>query len=212
MGIGIGPRSYAWGFDRGTPVPRYFRERFMEQYRADVQGQCLEFQADDYTTCTGGSAMKRLDILHIDDANRAATIVADLSKSNSMPSNQFDCIICTYVLHIIVELDAVLAELHRILKPGGVLLVAVPLACMYDPSEAEQWRFTPHGLARLLKQAFGDGQVIVHAYGNSLTSGGELLGLVAEEFTESELAAHDERSAQIVCARAVKRRADGNAT
>jgi predicted SAM-dependent methyltransferase len=37
-------------------------------------------------------------------------------------------IICTHVLHIIADLDTAIWELYRILKPGGVLLVAVPQA------------------------------------------------------------------------------------
>src|SRR5262249_21619475 len=94
--------------------------------------------------------------------------------------------------------------MHRILKPGGVLLVAVPCVSMYEPREHELWRFTPEGLRVVLANAFGAGQVTVHAFGNSLTAAGEIRGLVVEEFTHEELEHQDERFPVEVCARAVK--------
>lgn len=38
----------------------------------------------------------------------------------------FDCVICAEVLEHIVPFEAVLAEIRRVLKPGGVLAVSVP--------------------------------------------------------------------------------------
>jgi hypothetical protein len=75
---------------------------------------------------------------------------------------------------------------------------------MCDPGFHEVWRFTPEGLAVVLAKAFGEHNVVVRAYGNSLTSAGELRGLVTSEFSKPTLDYHDPRFAVEVCARACK--------
>jgi SAM-dependent methyltransferase len=204
IAVGVKPLSYRWGEDRGQPIHRYYINRFMKKYAPDIHGHCLEFQDPAYAVWFGGAALTKLDILHIDDSNPRATLVADLTKPNEIPTGLFDCIVCTHVLHIVYELGRIVAEMHRILKPGGVLLVAVPCVSMWEPQEHELWRFTPDGLRKILASAFGAANVVVHAFGNSLTSAGELRGLVAEEFTHQELEYQDERFPVEVCARAVK--------
>jgi SAM-dependent methyltransferase len=202
--VGVQPLSYLWGFDRGVPIHRYYLEQFLQEFARDIRGHCLEFQNPGYTPRFGGSAVEKLDILHIDNTNPLATIVADLTQSNDVPSNEFDCIICTHVLHVIAELDKAVSELYRILKPGGVLLVSVPHVSMCDPGFHEIWRFTPEGLCLVLAKAFGTGNVSVRAYGNSLTAAGEIRGLVAQEFSKATLDYHDPRFAVEVCAKAYK--------
>lgn len=204
MAIGTRPLSVRWGMDRGLPIHRYYIAQFLAAHRADIRGVCLEFEDCLYVNWFGGSAVERVEILHGDNQNPKATIVADLTKPNNLPGAQFDCVICTHVLHIIPEPHRLVGELHRLLKPGGVLLVAVPQASMCDPRQGELWRFTREGLRLTLTTAFHDDQVSVEAFGNSLTAAGELRGLVAGEFSRAELNQHDERFAVEVCARAVK--------
>ena len=202
--IGVEPLSYVWGSDRGLSIYRYYLEQFLQQFSGDIRGHCLEFQNPGYAPRFGGAAVKKLDILHVDDSNPLATIVADLTKPNNIPSDRFDCIICTHVLHIIVELDKAVSELYRILRPGGALLVAVPHVSMCDPSFHEIWRFTPEGLGIVLAKAFGEQNILVRAYGNSLTAAAEIRGLVATEFSKPTLDYDDPRFAVEVCARACK--------
>ena len=205
LGFGVKPRSYLWGFDRGLPIHRYYVEQFLQEFSVDIRGRCLEFQEDSYTSRFGRGRFSRLDVLHKDSGNPRATIVADLTHSNNIPGDCFDCIICTHVLHVIYDVDKALLELFRILKPGGVLLVALPGLSMCDPQWHELWRFTPEGLRIKLAKIFGDESVTVRAYGNSLTAAGEVRGLVTHEFTRAELDDHDPRFAVEVCARAVRR-------
>ena len=130
--FGIKPLSYVWGFDRGLPVRRHYLDQFLQEFASDIRGHCLEFQNPGYIPRCGGAAVEKLDILHIDDTNHLATSVADLTRPNEIPSN-LECIVCTHVLHIIPEVDTAVSEMHRILKPGGVLLVGVPQVSMCDP-------------------------------------------------------------------------------
>ena len=205
MGRGTEPLSDLWGSDRGTPVHRLYLDRFLAANRSDMRGRCLEFQDPTYVPTYGGDAVTRLDILHVDDSNPVATLVADLTQPNDLPSDTFDCIVCTHVLHLIYDVGRAVAELHRILKPRGVLLVATPGISMADPELfTEYWRFTPTGLEELLGEAFGPSNVTVVPYGNSLTAAGDLRGRVVHEFDQRELDTTDPRFALEVCARAVK--------
>ena len=203
LSIGVQPLYEHWG-NRGRPIHRRYLEQFLQDFSSDIRGHCVEFQEDSYTSRFGGERVTKVDILHRDEGNPRATIVADLTKGNDIPSNSFDCIVCTQVLHIIPELEEMIAQLYRILKPHGVLLVSVPHIAPCYPQYQELWRFTSEGLHLLLAKRFGAANVTVRPYGNSLTAVGDLRGLVAKDFTATELNYHDPRFALVVCARAVK--------
>lgn len=201
------PLSVQWGFDRGYPVHRHYIDLFLQEHAADIHGACLEFQdllyVDRFGALAGG-AVTRKDVLHLDRSNPHATIVADITEPNCIPDNTYDCIVCTHVLHGIYDLDAAVACLWRILKPGGVLLVAVPQVSLAGAEYHELWRFTAMGVRVMLARAFGANHVQVRAYGNSIVSAGELRGMVLHEFTARELYTHDPATASEICARAVK--------
>jgi SAM-dependent methyltransferase len=205
LAMGIAPLSYVWGTDRGVPVHRYYVEKFLAEFAADIRGHCLEFAAATYVPRFGGPAVTALDILHIDGSNPRATLTGDLTRPNDLPGDRFDCIVCTHVLHLIFDVRRATSELHRILKPGGILLVAVPHVGMVASEYRELWGFTPEGLLRVLGEWFGDDTVTIRAYGNSLAAAAEIRGLVAGELTRAELNTHDRRFAVEVCGRAIKR-------
>jgi SAM-dependent methyltransferase len=209
IGFGLRPISYLWGLDRGVPIHRYYVEQFLQEFSADIRGHSLEFQDDSYTSRFGAARVTKRDILHKEygnpnTTNVNATIVADITRPNNIASAEFDCLICTYVLNFIDDVEAALRELCRILKPGGVLLAAVPQINMAAPYGPDLWRWTPEGFQLQLARSFGQANVTVRAYGNSLTAAGDIRGLVADEFTKSQLDYLDSRFGIVVCARAVK--------
>ncbi|HEY8966645.1 MAG TPA: methyltransferase domain-containing protein [Candidatus Methylacidiphilales bacterium] len=208
FGFGTSPLDGFWAWSRGTPVHRWYLDRYVEEHRDDIAGHVLEFSEDRYASLHGGARVAKLDILDLEATNKAATLVADLTKPNAIPSETFDCVICTHVLHVVGDYPAMLAEFHRILKPGGVLLIAVPLVSMVAPRSmgwSEFWRFTPAGLGLALAKSFGEANVSARGYGNSLSSAAEIRGLAAEDLTDRELSVDDPRFPVEVCARAIKR-------
>ena len=209
LGFGLLPMSYLWGLDRGVPIHRHYVEQFLREFSSDIRGHSLEFQDDSYTSRFGAGRITKSDILHKEygnpnATNPNATILADITQPNDIAAVQFDCIICTYVLNFISDVDAALSELCRILKPGGVLLAAVPQINMVAPYGPDLWRWTPEGFRLKLAKFFGAPNITVRAYGNSLTAAGDIRGLVADEFTRAQLDYHDPRFGIVVCARAVK--------
>lgn len=193
------PLSDVWGFDRGTPVDRHYVEGFLAEHRGDIRGRVLEVQDSLYTDLFG-SAVEARDVLDVDPANPRATIVADLADSTKLPAGAFDCFILTQTLHLVYDLPAAVRSCHRLLRPGGVLLVTGPAVSRVR--QGDFWRFTPASLGRLLEEAFG--QATVRGYGNVLAATAFLSGMAKEEVPRRLLDRHDEHFPVIVAARAVK--------
>ncbi|MDZ4874403.1 MAG: hypothetical protein CLLPBCKN_003799 [Chroococcidiopsis cubana SAG 39.79] len=199
--VGVQPLAENW-CERGDSAHRVYLDWYLQKFTADIKGHCLEFQDDTYTS-RFRDRITKLDVLNKDYIPNA-TIVADLTQPNDLPSNTYDCIICTYVLHIIAEPEKIVSEMHRILKPGGVLLIAVPNITINYPAYPEYWRFTARGLHYILAKSFLAEQIDIQTYGNSLVAAGELRGMVAYDFAKAKLEYNDPRFPLIVCARAVK--------
>ena len=53
--------------------------------------------------------------------------------------------------HVINPFDAI-DEIHRILKPGGILLLSSPLNFRIHGPLPDCWRFTEHGWKQLVKK------------------------------------------------------------
>ena len=210
----LDPVSREYGFDRGTPVDRYYIDRFLAKWGGtdgDIRGRVIEIGDDRYTRKFAGDdplRVQQVDILDVDAGNPRATVVADLASPLDMPDG-FDCVICTQTLLLIYDVRAAVESLHRLLVPGGVALVTVPGISRICRSEAErfgdQWRFTTQSLARLLGETFGSENVGVEAYGNVLSATAFLYGLAAEELRPEELDHRDPDYEVVVAARAIRR-------
>jgi SAM-dependent methyltransferase len=199
------PVSRHWGYERGTPVDRYYIESFLAHNRGSIAGRVLEVKNSAYTDRFGHGVV-RSDILDVDPGNPHATIVADLRDAAEVADDSFDCFVLTQTLQLIYEVQLAVAEAHRILAPGGVLLVSVPTMSriVREPGVADYWRFTEDSCARLLADAFGAEQVVVRAYGNVLACVAFIEGLAAEELKPAELDEHDPDYPLVILARAVK--------
>jgi SAM-dependent methyltransferase len=197
------PISAHWGFDRGMPIDRYYIEQFLEEHRGDIRGRVLEIMDTRYSE-RFGTAVECVDVLDIDPSNPKATIIADLTDALSVPSLRFDCFLLIQTLQYIYPVSAAIAHAHRILKPGGVLLITVPAVSKIYDRYPDYWRFTAASCSLLLKEQFGGDQVSVHSYGNVLAALAFLTGMATEDLCSQELQANDEVFPIIITARAVK--------
>lgn len=205
------PLSENWGLDRGTPVDRYYIERFLEQNRQDIRGRVLEIKDSGYTD-RFGAGVERRDVLDIDASNPQATIIADLATADRVPADHFDCFVFTQTLQLIYDLRAALTHVHRILCPGGVMLATMPAICRIEQAfyTTDYWRFSVASCSRLFGEIFGAEQTTVSGYGNVLSAMAFLTGMASEELSRRELDVVDARFPIVITVRAIKKRDNGN--
>jgi SAM-dependent methyltransferase len=203
------PVSRTFGFDRGTPVDRYYIERFLAENAGDIRGRVLEVGDNAYTLRFGGARVGQSDILHVDATNPRATFVGDLARRDVLPEGVFDCIILTQTLQFIFDMHGAVATLYRSLKPGGTLLLTAPGISPVDRGEwgaIWYWSITAVGARRLLEEQFPSDAITVGAYGNVFAATAFLYGLALEELELADLNVDDASFPVTVAARAVKAR------
>ena len=188
------PVSRDWGYDRGTPVDRHHIDQFLAIHSSDVRGTVLEVQENDLTLRFGGPRVERSDVVDLNEQNGAAALLADLRCAPHIPSDSYDCVILTQTVHVIDDMDAVLAEVHRVLKPGGIVLATLPAAsraCLEYGTGGDLWRVTADGAQTLFERSFDPAGVDVWRYGNVLTNVAFMYGLAAEELKPAEFRTKD---------------------
>jgi SAM-dependent methyltransferase len=71
-----------------------------------------------------------------------------------LESASVDAIVCTQVIEHVADLDHMLGEIRRILRPGGTLIASVPFAYNEHGAPHDYRRVSVHGMRRLLAQGF----------------------------------------------------------
>ena len=204
------PISPIFGIDRGFPIERYYIEKFLKENSECIRGRCLEMGDPFYINKFGGDSVTKIDVLHYVEGNPQATIVADLTCADNIPSDTFDCIICTQTIQMIYDMKAALRHLHRIIKPGGALLttshgISKIGRRLGRDDWGEYWHITTQSAEKLFEETFPGAQITVRSYGNVLAAMCELHGIVSEEIDKKGLDYHDPDFEVIVTVKAVKR-------
>ena len=186
------PVSRVFGFDRGLPIDRYYIEKFLANNSHLIKGRALEMGDAFYINKFGGGKVDQIDVMHVVEGNPDATIVADLCNADHVDSDQFDCIIFTQSLQMIYDLKTALRTLHRILKPGGSLLLTSAgiskIARRLGVDDwGEYWHLTTQSAEALARETFPNGSYQVGSLGNVLSATCFLHGLASEEIPTEKL-------------------------
>jgi len=201
------PFSADFGFDRGGAIDRFYIETFLQENQQHIRGKVLEIGDNEYTLKYGGQKVLQSDILHVDRSNSRATYIGDITNVPQIPSGEFDCIIFTQTLHLIYDFRSALKTCHRILKPGGCLLITVPGISHIDKGAWRDywlWSFTDTSIRKLMAECFHDARVDVRTYGNVYVAAAFLYGMGLPEFRKEFLFHHDNSYQVIISAAAVK--------
>jgi len=206
------PYRHAFGWFRGECVDRVYIERFLSQHAQDIRDRCLEIGESQYMDKFGADRITKRDVLDVIPRS-GVTIMADLIDAPAIPSNSYDCIICTQVLMCIYDVHSAVKTIFRILAPGGVALVTLAgISHIAPPSmmaeAGEFWRLTRSSAQRLFGDAFGAESVSVESFGNVLSATAFLHGLVSAELTPEELAYNDPDYPLTITVRAMKRQVE----
>ncbi|NQV01224.1 MAG: class I SAM-dependent methyltransferase [Bacteroidia bacterium] len=95
-------------------------------------------------------------------------IAADLNKVLPIDSEVADTVVSLSVLEHLNEPQMMLNEAHRILKPGGAIVLQVPFQWHIHESPYDYFRYTPYGLKYLFEKA-GFKHVIIEPTGGFFT-------------------------------------------
>ena len=187
----VEPFSAVFGFDRGTPVDRFYLHRFLTENRSIVTGRVLEVQVPSYTRTHG----QAVEVSHTVDINPEfrTTYTCDLADAPQIPSDSYDCFLAPNTLQHVTDLPAVLRTMLRVVKPGGYVLASAATLLPMIPDGDEFWRLTPAGWRHTLAREWAGAEVTVEGHGNCLAAIAAMHGLALEELTDEELSAHDPR-------------------
>ncbi len=205
------PLSSEHALDRGLPVDRHYIAEFLTDHAVDVRGDVMEMSRSTYTDAYGGARVTSVTIVDIDRSNEQATRYCDLCEPGSLPADAFDCIVFTQTLQYLADLDTAIENLWRALRPGAVLLLTVPAASRVAPVDGDYWRFTPAGLAVMLRDRLpAEALVTTSGRGNSFAVAAQVVAASVEDVGRPSLVANDPAYPVVAMARVVKPAARGS--
>ena len=176
------PISNVFGFDRGTPIDRYYIDEFLEENAILVKGNVLEIGDNTYTKKYGGNKVSNSQVLHFTAENSKADIIGDLETGKGIPENYFDCFIMTQTLPFIFDFNSACKNAVKALKKDGVLIITVPGITQISKYDYDRWghfwSFTDLSIKRIFTQFIPENQITIKTYGNVKSTAMFLYGLL----------------------------------
>jgi len=198
----VKPFSQNYGFDRGTPIDRYYLDAFLRANQSRITGRVLEVQLPSYTRRFG----RGVEESHSVDINPqfGATYTCDLAEASQIPSDFYDCFLLPNTLQHVEAIRPTLRTVLRVTKPGGTLLASAAGFLPLIPDGDDFWRLSAQGWRRLLADEWPDCDVAVESHGNCLAAIAAMHGLAQEELSADELDVHDPRYPVLITIRCRK--------
>lgn len=92
--------------------------------------------------------------LHTDiDPNARADMVADV-ETLPFPDNKFDTVVCPAVLSHVKHPQKAVDEMHRVLKPGGRIVLTTAFIFPLNSHPVDYWRITENGMSLLFSKGW----------------------------------------------------------
>lgn len=111
--------------------------------------------------------------------------VVGVAESLPFADASFDVVVSTQMLEHTTDPAAVVAEAHRVLRPGGVLLLSTHGTAAYHPCPTDLWRWTQEGFVVLLERAGSWSRIDVQAAGGTVACFGYLVGFYLDQVLRS---------------------------
>jgi hypothetical protein len=186
------PFSDRFGFDRGTPIDRYYLDAFFRAQRPRITGDVLEIQMPQYTERYGH------DVRHahsVDISPRfRPTFLCDLALADAVvPSDAYDCFLLPNSLCNLRDVEGCLRQALRVIKPGGVILATAAGFVPLTPDDPDYWHLSAAGWEEVAARVWPGCDIEVESHGNCLAGVAAMLGLAWEELSRAELDVTDAR-------------------
>ena len=137
--------------------------KLMQTKLSKFHGKILDVGGADFIDRLGFTPGDEYICLDIKKAKNTSL----LGDAHKIPfkTESFDCVICNAVLEHIEKPNKILAEINRILKPGGLLWVSVPFLQHIHADPYDFRRFTNYGLSYEIESAGFNIKEIHGSYG-----------------------------------------------
>ena len=127
---------------------REFRAAFL-RHRSEFGGRILDVGCGDKPFEQFLSGLEHVGVDHTPTSRADVRAVAG---ELPFPEGTFDTILCTEVLEHVPEPSLILAECYRVVKPGGVLYVTVPMTWYLHYEPHDFFRYTKYGIRFLCEK------------------------------------------------------------
>jgi SAM-dependent methyltransferase len=168
---------------RGSPVDRYYLEKFIEEIRSEVKGITLEIGGNEANQEQYKFSNAKF-YLTMDLQGEDLDIVGDAHDPQAVDEASLDTVVLFNVLEHCERPWQVVDNIYRWLKPDGQVFCMVPNAQRVHRVPQDYWRIFPDALNSLFGR-FPRRKLYV--YGNPLTTLAAYYGIAAEEFSREEL-------------------------
>ena len=103
----------------------------------------------DYHALIGGT--HEITTVNIDESHQH-DLSFNLEGKFPIEGGKYDAVLAINVMEHIYNYEQFLKEIYRVLKPGGVAIIAVPFLVQVHPSPHDYFRFTDEALERLVNK------------------------------------------------------------
>lgn len=130
--------------------------RFLAPHLACMRGPVLDVGCGEmpFRTLLGSGALYTgIDILQSGEFGmcRHADVVQFDGQKIPFPDASFDCVLCTEVLEHAEDPVALIAEMYRVLRPGGLLVATVPFSARVHHVPYDYHRFSRFRLVKMFE-------------------------------------------------------------
>lgn len=202
------PVSRQFGTERGTPVDRYYIEKFLEEHRHLVKGDVLEIEDNTYSLRYGEGRLTRSIVMDVENGG-GDVLKGNLETGDGIRDELADCFILTQTLMYLFDLKSAVHNIGRLLKKDGTVLVTCSgisqnsRRCMDDYGCC--FNFNVDGLRKIFLQEPGLEVVEAGSYGNVKTVMAHIGGLCREDLDAGDFLENDKYYPLIVYAVVKKR-------
>ncbi|BDU70061.1 hypothetical protein GETHOR_21620 [Geothrix oryzae] len=149
---GVHPAVYPWHW-QWMAVRDLHRD--LRTSLSAVTGRVLDVGCGNKPYLTWFKSVPPSSIVGIDiEPGPGVDVVIGEGQPWPFPAASFDMVLCTQVLEHASDVDFVMAEIHRVLAPGGQVVITVPFIYYEHGAPRDFRRFSRHETTRLLPGSY----------------------------------------------------------
>lgn len=203
------PLSRQFGTERGTPVDRFYIDKFLREHEGYIAGDVLEIEDNTYTIRFGKGRVRSSVVMDVNSKDSNITFNGNLETGEGIRDGIADCFILTQTLMYIFELKKAALNIGRLLKKGGTALITCSgisqnsIRCM--DNYGCYFNFNEAAFLKMFESEPSLEVVETGSFGNVKTVVAHISGLCCEDLDDDDFRINDKYYPLIVYAVVKKR-------